>query len=104
MAHHAKEVKKVRGELKLLSSDYERLQSPALNDLIKEAMRLHPVAAPGAIRETHRDFRVDDATIIPKGSVVFTPVFLLHRNPEHFDQPDEFLPWRTIRCRFGTSG
>jgi cytochrome P450 len=97
MARHAKEVTKARGELRLLSSDYERLKSPALDHLIKEAMRLHPVAALGAIRETHRDFRVDDATIIPKGSVVFTPIFLLHRNPEYFDQPDEFLPdrWST---------
>ncbi len=62
-----KEVKKARGELRLLSSDFERLKSPALDHWIKEALRLHPFAALGAIRLTHRDFRVDDATVIPKG-------------------------------------
>jgi cytochrome P450 len=79
-----------------LTSD-EQLKCHALDHVIKEAMRLHPVAAIGAFRETKREFQMNETTFMPKGAVVIIAVLLFHRNPQYFDQPDQFLPdrWNT---------
>jgi cytochrome P450 len=93
LARHPNEMEHVRNELSNLTSEEERLKCPALDHVIRESMRLHPVAA-NILREVHRDFHVDDETVIPKGSVVFLMNILIHRHPQYFDQPDQFMPSR----------
>jgi cytochrome P450 len=94
LARHPNIAKNARSQLKSLSSDEERLKSTALQNLIKESMRLNPVAAFGIGRKVQRDFRVDDTIIIPKGSLVAITTLRLHRNANYFYQPDEFPPDR----------
>ena len=42
-----------------------------------------------------KDYTYKDITI-PKGSVVTIPVILLHKDPEYWNDPDEFDPMRYI--------
>ncbi len=58
-------VENLRKQMVDLTSDDERLKCHALDHVIKEAMRLHPVAAIGAFRETHREFQIYETTFIP---------------------------------------
>ena len=58
--------------------------------VIQEGMRLYPPAfAVG--REPLEDDEVLGVKI-PKGSVVFISICGIHRNPEHWERPDEFFP------------
>lgn len=84
----------------------DRMQCTYLKHVIRESMRLHPVAAAGSIRLIDKAFHYhpkddNDAInkqacdlIIPKKSIVLMPYFAIHRDSEVFNRPDEFLPQR----------
>jgi cytochrome P450 len=60
--------------------------------VLKEAMRLHPIYPLIArITDADEDF---DGFVISKGSTVFVCPWLLHRDPRFFDAPEAFLPER----------
>eukprot|EP00521_Asterionellopsis_glacialis_P017455 CAMPEP_0195307676 /NCGR_PEP_ID=MMETSP0707-20130614/37836_1 /TAXON_ID=33640 /ORGANISM="Asterionellopsis glacialis, Strain CCMP134" /LENGTH=250 /DNA_ID=CAMNT_0040371929 /DNA_START=801 /DNA_END=1553 /DNA_ORIENTATION=- len=76
--------------------DWTRIDE--LHYMIKEGMRLHRVA-PGSIRQTGIDFEFNDEFLgrkvtIPAYSAVLSSFHGMSRNPEYFDDPDEFLPSR----------
>lgn len=100
LAKNSHEQETLRNELKKLPIE-ERLNSSALKHIIKEGMRLHPVAAIGSVRDTARDFSLkldnsERSVHIPKGSTVFCPLVLILRNARYFNKPDEFMPSRWI--------
>jgi cytochrome P450 len=99
LARNPHESERLRNELQSLSSEEERVHSTALKNVVKESMRLHPVDALGAVRQVHQDVRVDDTTIIPKGSITIWGQLLIFRNPKYFDHPDQFLPdrWNSFK-------
>jgi cytochrome P450 len=71
---------------------------PCLDAVVKESMRLYPVA-PFIVRRLTESIAVssEDAkasTILPSGVVVCIWIYGLHRNPAFWDRPDEFLPER----------
>mmetsp|Transcript_14207 Transcript_14207/g.13729 ORF Transcript_14207/g.13729 Transcript_14207/m.13729 type:complete len:480 (-) Transcript_14207:28-1467(-) len=65
-----------------------------LDYVIKESMRLNPVATAGAVREASKDIKYRDM-IIPKGSDILLPQYVLFRmgiqDPESFN-PDRWSP------------
>lgn len=64
--------------------------------VIKEAMRLHPVAAASTYRQIGRDM-VTNGTykyFLPKNSIVILPFLVQFRDSLVFDQPDLFKPSR----------
>jgi cytochrome P450 len=69
-------------------------KSEPLRNVVKEAMRLHPVAAGGSMRVTGIDMETNEGFLLPKGSFVFLPLILLLRNPRVYNNPDQFLPER----------
>ena len=93
LARHPIEQTKLRESLASLSPN-EYSTSPQLKAVVKEGMRLHPVAAAGSIREAGRDFITSRNEIIPKGSICFLPFILQFRNKDIFVEPDKFLPER----------
>lgn len=82
---------------------------PYLDAIIKESMRLYPVA-PFIARRVQEDICIpapvnnsnnaaDDSrttTILPTDSVALVWIYSLHRNPEFWNRPDDFVPERWI--------
>ncbi|KAM7305443.1 cytochrome P450 4V2 [Ixodes scapularis] len=59
---------------------------------LKEGLRLYP-SFPYIGRVLDHDLEIDGYKI-PKGVSCFVNIYSLHRNPEHFKNPEEFVPDR----------
>lgn len=78
-------------------------QLPYLDAVIKESMRLYPVA-PFIVRKLTTDvcIPVDEETstseniCMPASTFACIWIYALHRNPKLWDRPDDFLPERWI--------
>ncbi|XP_023564452.1 cytochrome P450 3A4-like [Octodon degus] len=68
------------------------VQMEYLAMVVNETLRLYPVAN-RLERVCKNDVQVN-RMLIPKGTVVMIPTFALHRDPEYWSEPDEFLPER----------
>jgi len=77
------------------SVNYETVSTkfPFLEMCIKEAMRLYP-PVPSIIRNLNRDVLVRDKILLKKGTEVFIIPYLIHRNPNVWENPEEYNPYR----------
>jgi len=71
-----------------------------LNAVIKESMRLYPVA-PFVVRRLAEEINIptennDDIISLPTGSVACLWIYSLHRNPKLWNHPDDFIPERWL--------
>ena len=60
--------------------------------VMKEAMRMFPAVHPA--RECNQTCAVTNDLIIEKGTCVSFPLYILHRNPKYWPNPDKFDPER----------
>ncbi|XP_036597172.1 cytochrome P450 3A8-like [Trichosurus vulpecula] len=67
-------------------------QMEYLDMVIHENLRLFPIAL-RIERVAKKTVEINGLTI-PKGTVVMTPSFVLHRDPEYWPEPEEFRPER----------
>ncbi|XP_036136068.1 cytochrome P450 3A12-like isoform X1 [Molossus molossus] len=68
------------------------VQMEYLDMVLSESLRLFPVA--GRIeRVCKKDVEIN-GVFIPKGTVVMVPSFVIHRDPVHWSEPEEFRPER----------
>nr|XP_023411700.1 cytochrome P450 3A8-like isoform X1 [Loxodonta africana] len=68
------------------------LQMEYLDMVVNETLRLFPIV--GRIeRVCKKDVEISGVTI-PKGAVAMVPAFALHRDPEHWPEPEKFIPER----------
>ncbi len=89
-AHLAEELNNVlQGRLPTIK-DLPDLKYTAM--VLKEAMRLYPPAWAFG-RQAIQDIQVGDYTVVKDAFVVLCP-FIMHRNPNYFEQPLEFNPER----------
>ncbi|XP_073931685.1 cytochrome P450 3A11-like [Castor canadensis] len=63
-----------------------------LDMVVNETLRLYPVSS-RVERLCKKDVEIR-GLYIPKGVVMMVPVFVLHRDPEHWPEPEEFRPER----------
>jgi cytochrome P450 len=74
---------------------------PLLDAVIKESMRLYPVA-PFIVRRLTEAISLPPSSFgspsLPCGSVACIWIYGLHRNPEFWERPDEFLPERWMNA------
>ncbi|XP_074137306.1 cytochrome P450 3A4-like [Sminthopsis crassicaudata] len=68
------------------------LQMEYLDMVINENLRLYPIA--GRIERVAKKTVEINGLMIPKGTVVMVPPFVLHRDPEYWPEPEEFRPER----------
>ncbi|XP_065873376.1 cytochrome P450 CYP82J17-like [Euphorbia lathyris] len=84
---------KVGRERNVEESDIEKLVY--LNAIIKETLRLYPAGPLAVPREA-----MEDCTLygyqIPKGTRILTNLWKLHRDPNIWDNPEEFRPERFL--------
>jgi cytochrome P450 len=87
LLRHPEALARVRADLEAGDSAY-------LDAAIKESLRLRPVV-PIAARKLTVPYEVD-GTLYPAGTVLMPCIYLLHRNPDVYDAPDEFRPERFL--------
>jgi cytochrome P450 len=75
---------------------------PFLDAVVKESMRLYPVA-PFVVRQLTHDLPLaaeegeqQHKTTLPAGALACIWIYGLHRNPKFWNRPNEFLPERWI--------
>ena len=76
---------------------------PYLDAVVKESMRLYPVA-PYIMRNLIQDTSIppedsdntDISTVLPKGSLTLVSIYALHRNPKLWHRANDFVPDRWI--------
>ncbi|KAH7387815.1 hypothetical protein KP509_16G042500 [Ceratopteris richardii] len=106
---HPKTLKKVQDELSLVvgstrlvfESDVENL--PYLRAVVKEAMRVHPVAPlllPHAAREQCQVYGYG----VPSGTLVYINVWAIGRDPTVWGNPLEFYPERFLQSNINFRG
>lgn len=84
--------------LRQLAADLDKEDRPPLLDqVIKEALRLYPPIHIGN-RMVTQDMDFGDGTV-PAGSRLFYSIYLTHRDPAIWEDPDEFCPARFERGR-----
>lgn len=71
-------------------------QLPLLDRVIKESMRIIPVA-PGVFRRPAEDVELG-GYLVPAHTAIFTSTYATHHMPELYPEPERFLPqrWETI--------
>lgn len=77
-------------------------QMPYLDTVIKESMRLYPVA-PFIVRKLTTDVTIPDkidtkkqTITLPASTFACIWIYSLHRHPKLWDKPDEFIPERWV--------
>jgi cytochrome P450 len=63
--------------------------------IIREALRLYS-PAPATLRMTRKDITLHDGFVIPKGTTVYIPIFMMQRLEHNFERGQEFLPERWV--------
>ena len=98
LAQYPEHQEKVREEVRNVLMGREWLEYDDLKELkytqwvIKEAMRLYPPVFL-IFREASEDIELN-GYIIPKGVPIFIPVYLMHHNPNIWENPEKFDPLR----------
>ncbi|CAO2630221.1 Cytochrome P450 3A13 [Lemmus lemmus] len=68
------------------------VQMEYLDMVINETLRLYPIA--GRLERVCKADVEVNGVLIPKGTVVIVPMFVLHKDPKHWPEPEEFRPER----------
>ncbi|KAI5945536.1 Cytochrome P450 3A4 [Manis javanica] len=77
---------------KTLPSYDALVQMEYLDMVVNESLRLFPVA--GRLERLCKKDVEMKGVLIPKGTVVMVPIFVLHQGPELWPEPEEFRPER----------
>ncbi len=96
---HAETLYNVRQEINEIGNDYEAYfkQGSILMASIKESMRLYPPA--WVIDRVGIEDDEVNGHLIPKDTIIMNYIYGLHRNPDHWEKPNKFLPERFIEAR-----
>uniref|UniRef100_A0A6I8P3J2 Thromboxane-A synthase n=1 Tax=Ornithorhynchus anatinus TaxID=9258 RepID=A0A6I8P3J2_ORNAN len=98
LATHPEVQKKLQEEIDSIlpnkaSPTYESIfQMDYLDMVVLETLRLFPPG--GRIQRVCKETTQIKGLTIPKGTVVIIPTFVLHRDSEHWPEPEKFLPER----------
>ncbi|KAL3298647.1 cytochrome p450 [Colletotrichum asianum] len=63
---------------------------PLLNAVIEETLRLYPAVPSSLPRTVPKEGATLSSHYIPAGTVVYSPAYTLHRDPEIFHEPHRF--------------
>lgn len=93
LGKHPEEQRSLREALAKMNPE-EWGKAELLKNVAREGMRLHPVAANAVSRETGRDMVTKEGIFLPKGTLVFLPIYLMFHNNEVFEDAEVFKPSR----------
>ncbi|OMO80946.1 Cytochrome P450 [Corchorus olitorius] len=96
------EARKELNEGKLMEeSDVARL--PYLQAIVKETLRMHPPVPLLVPRKAGADIEIENF-IVPKGAQVFVNAWAISRDPNFWEEPEEFLPERFMKSEMDVKG
>ncbi|XP_014271425.1 probable cytochrome P450 6a13 [Halyomorpha halys] len=74
---------------------YEAVKEMAfLDKVLSETLRMYPPAS-AIVREARSPYHVPDSSLVlPKGSMVFIPIYSLQHDAKYYPEPDKFDPTR----------
>ncbi|XP_043701836.1 flavonoid 3'-monooxygenase-like [Telopea speciosissima] len=81
--------------MKNIVEEYHLSKMSYLDAVLKEAHRLHPVVPLLVPHRSSESCTVGGYTV-PKGSTVFINVWKMHRDPDEWESPTEFIPERFL--------
>jgi cytochrome P450 len=84
-------------------SEEDIMSLPYVDAIVKETMRLHPVAPMLAPRLSRKDVSVDGYDI-PVGTRVLVCMWSIVRDPVLWDSPEEFMPERFLGSKIDVKG
>lgn len=100
LAHNPEQQERLRDEVFSVMGDREMVTKedlgnfPFMRRVMQETLRLYPTI-PQVTREATKDVKLKDSdTVIPAGTTVLVPMFLLHRDGDVWDNPKDFNPDR----------
>ncbi|XP_061488881.1 cytochrome P450 4B1-like [Rhineura floridana] len=99
LAENPEHQQKCREEIKDILGDHDTIQWDDLSKMtyctlcIKESLRLYP-PVPGVSRELSKPITFFDGRTLPEGSWVAVSIYLIHRNPIIWKNPEVFDPQR----------
>ncbi|XP_028086738.1 cytochrome P450 71A1-like [Camellia sinensis] len=88
------EIRNLIGEKGFVSED-DLQKLPYLKAIVKETLRLYPAAPLLVPRETTQTIKLEGYEIPPK-TLVYVNAWAIGRDPEAWDNPEEFLPERFL--------
>jgi cytochrome P450 family 4 len=68
---------------------------PLCSAVINETLRLYP-PAPITVRYTEAPVELQPGIIVPTGTMLYLPIWWIHRSPDNFEDPDSFRPERFL--------
>ncbi|XP_051192837.1 trimethyltridecatetraene synthase [Lolium perenne] len=84
-------------------SEEDIMSLPYVDAIVKETMRLHPVAPMLAPRLSRKDVSIDGYDI-PVGTRVLVCMWSIARDPVLWDSPEEFMPERFLGSKIDVKG
>ncbi|RDD41060.1 Cytochrome P450 4A10 [Trichoplax sp. H2] len=105
LAKYPEHQSKIRDEVSNILQNKSQIEWDDLSQLkytslcIKEALRLFP-PVPFNARTANKDLQID-GKIVPEGSIIIYSGFIVHRDPNVWDHPDEFDPSRFLPENIG---
>ena len=80
------------------TTDSELLQNldklTYLDAVVKESLRITPVL-PNLVRVANEDYQLGEYRL-PKGTIISPCIYLTHRDPDYWSDPDKFMPERFL--------
>jgi len=70
-----------------------------VDSFLKESQRMYSLGSVSMLRRAMKDFTFSDGTFIPEGTFVGSAVLPMQHEPEYYDDPDVFHPWRFADAR-----
>jgi cytochrome P450 len=78
---------------RLTAADLPRLEY--LEAVVKESLRIRPIMPAGGARLVRQPFEIG-GYVIPPGNILVNSMYLLHRRPDLYPDPDAFKPERFL--------
>lgn len=85
--------RRLEDEISQLGDDFDDKtldDCPVLNAVIQETLRLYPAVPSSLPRTVPEEGATLSAHYIPAGTVVYSPAYTLHRDPEIFHEPHRY--------------
>ncbi|GJE92111.1 cytochrome P450 [Phanerochaete sordida] len=70
-----------------------------LDSFLKECQRYYAIGGVTMVRRAMKDFTFSDGTVVPEGTFVGVAVLATQHDPEYYEDPDTFRPWRFSELR-----